>query len=560
MSRNEAEIILSASETKLVQGLRRGETAVKTYGQKTMEIFKRTGAAIGRVSDRYLTRFNTLLGGAGLVMAGKSVIDFDAKLARLSIVAGLTKQQMFGLKAELFDVAKATHQAPTDLLDGVNAIVERTGNFKFAVESLKNMGIVASATGARMEDIGASASNMQEKMGITQDQVMSVFDVLNEQGKKGAFTLQNMASLFERLLSAANRFDVKGVDGMRKFGAFLQIARRGAGTSDMAATAVESTFSDIIGKAKDLQSAGIQIFDPEKSKKAGRDVFRDFDLVIKDIIVKSKGSSLVLSKIFEDRSIRAITPLVQSWKKFGDFREFDEFAKTGGSGVSILKDFGFWSEQSAAKIVDFKSEMSKLANENLAGPIRVFTRALTALNEHPVATKGGLYAILGLGGILTAGKVIGGVRDVFGKKGLPGLGGGLAGAGTPVFVTNMPGSGISGAGGANSGLGTRDVDFSKSAPTAAAGLTGAAAWGVASIPLLIGAGSFAVSRMQQRESAGLKQWRAENPYDYAKSREVMGGKPADNKINLNVYITPEQIRTDTDDLNTRIAVTRGDLR
>lgn len=446
---NEVKIELSASEARLVSSLRKGEAAIKTYGQKAMEVFKRTGDVINHVSDRYLTRFNSALGGAGIMLAGKAVIDFDSKLARVAITADLSKKQMLGLKTQLFEVAAATSQSPTALLEGINAIVERTGNFKFAVASLKEMGIVASATGANMADIGATASNMQEKMGILPDQIMPVFDILNKQGKSGAFTLQNMASMFERLLSAANRFDVQGVSGMRQFGAFLQIARRGTGSSEEATTAVESTFADLMSKAKNLQAAGIQIIDPAKSKKAGRQVFRDFDQVLKEVIVKSKGNMLALQEIFEVRSLRAITPLVQSWKKFGDFREMDDFAKMGGDGTTIMKDFAFWSEQTAAKLGDFRTQLSKFANENLAGPIDLLNKALTVLNNHPIITKGGLSVLIGVTGLLAAAKVIGGIKDVFGGgKGAGGIAGGLGrmGGPMPVYVVNkhlsmLPGQG-----------------------------------------------------------------------------------------------------------------------
>lgn len=454
MAKNEAEIVLSASERKLVEGLRRGEKAINTFGERARDSFRRTGAVINHVSDRYMTRFNTVLSGAGLALAGKAVIDFDSKLARVAIQAGLSGKQMMGLKGQLFEIAKATSQSPTDLLEGVSAIVERTGNFKFAVASLKDMGIVASATGARMEDIGATASNLQEKMGILPEQIMPVFDILNEQGKQGAFTLQNMASMFERLLSAANRFDVQGVAGMRQFGAFLQIARRGTGSSEEATTAVENTFNDILSKAEKLQDWGVQIIDPAKSKKAGRQVFRDFDQVLKDIIKKSNGDMLVLQKIFETRSMRAISPLVKSFKEFGDFREMDNFSKMGGSGAAVMKDFAFWSEQTAAKLGDMKTQLSEFANKNLAGPIWLLNKALTVLNNHPALTKGALYTLMTFAGVMTGAKMyrgakdmIGGIRGAWRGTGGGGIAGGLGGtsgkAPMPVYVVNFPGQGYS---------------------------------------------------------------------------------------------------------------------
>lgn len=393
-----AKATFSSDTTRLQRDITRTERRFNRFGKKMSSTFDRVGKSIDRGSTALLSGSRGLIGGAAIGMAGKKVVDFDAKLARLAIQAGLGKKEMFGLKDELYAIGKVTKQSPTALLEGIDAIVQRTGNIKYAVGSLEEMAIVASATGASMADIGATASNLQEKMGIAEDEVLAIFDILSAQGKAGSFTLQNMATLFERLLSAASRFEVKGVEGMRSFGAFLQIARRGTGSSEQAATAVERTIADLIAKQKQIRRlTGFSIIDPEKSKAAGRSVMKDFDLVLKEIITRTKGDVVKLQRIFGEESIRAITPLAASFLKFGDFREFDEFAAKGGDGAMIMQDFAFWADTAAAKFGEFNTELRKFA-ENLEGPINLLTRLLDLLNAHPNLTQGGLTALIGLAG------------------------------------------------------------------------------------------------------------------------------------------------------------------
>lgn len=554
------QLMLSAKDDgKLASIINRTEQRIVGFGNKTLATVNRVNASLQGISG---------LGAMGLGLSGgvalKGVIEFDARLARLSIQAGLSRKEMFDLKDQLFQVGEATHQAPGDLLAGIEQIVEKTGNFKFAIGSLKDMGIVASATGSRMEHIGATASNLQEKMGITQDQVLEVFDVLNAQGKLGSFTLQNMAAMFERLLSSAARFDVQGVKGMRSFGAFLQIARRGAGSSEQATTAVERTVSDLIQNAGKIQEAtGFSIFDADKSKKAGRAVMKEFDLVLKEVITRTNGDVTKLQKIFGEESIRAITPLSQSFQKFGGFKEFDAFVKMGGDGAMTMKDFAFWSEQTTTKISDLRTQLSKFANENLAYPVELLTSALDKLNQHPAITKGALWGAVGLLGAMAGGKLInmgkntlGLGKDIFniwrGKApggggitggGMPGLGGG--GGPIPVYIVNkhlsmLPGQGWGFPGGSPSG----------EVPIPAGG--GRAASLARNIPV-IAAATFAAYGIQQGYQAATTgrsdlndlleetgKWWGNKIYDILNPEEnkpkLPGSQSVKNDIKVNVYV------------------------
>jgi hypothetical protein len=254
-----------------------------------------------------------------------------------------------------------------------------------------------------------------------------------------------MSVHFERLLSTAASFGVTGVEGMREFGAFLQLARRGSGTAEQATTSVERTMSDLISNWQKVKqvTGGFLIFDVGKTRKEGRAVMKNMDVVLKEVIRRTNGDVIKLRKIFGDEAIRAINPLAESFRKHGDFREWEELSRLGGDGSRIMKDFAFWSEQTATKIQDLRTQLSRFANENLAGPIQLLTDALNVLNGHPVITKGGIWALLGLGGVMVGAKFIRGIKDLLGIfRGKGGLGGGIAGGlggiggPVPVYVVN----------------------------------------------------------------------------------------------------------------------------
>jgi len=435
------KLILNGESRGLDNAFNRAGRSLTTFGNRATAVLSRVGHTIQNVSDR-IPGLASVASGAALVMAGKHVIDFDARLARLAIQAGLTQKQTLALKQELMEISKDTYQMPEDLLSGMEQIVEKTGNIELARGSIRDMGIAASATGAEMAAIGAVTSNLNEKLDISKEKMRGAFDILNQQGKAGAFTMKELANLGERLFTSAASFGVKGTEGLRKFGAFIQIARTGTGSSEMATTAVERTVADMLQRASKIKAmTGFSIFDEAASKKEGRHVTKDFDLVLKEIIKRTKGDTVKLRKIFGEESIRAMDAMALSYRKFGDFRLFDEFVKQGGDGTQMMSDFGRWTETATAKMILFRAELNKLIDEDLAGPIELFTKALDVLNKHPIITKGGLYTVLGLAGVAAVIKTFRFFKDAFtpsGKKGMPGTGGigALGKTPIPVYVVN----------------------------------------------------------------------------------------------------------------------------
>lgn len=446
MADNTVSIIITGDGRKFDEAITKSGRNIKTFGDRTIDTFRRVGRTIQHVGDRVMTPFTSIASGAGIVMAAKSVIDFDARLARLAIQAGKSTKDMMALKKTLFDIGDATYQTPEDLLASMEQIIEKTGNFDLAVGSLRDMGITASASAASLQDIGALTSNLNEKFGITKTEMKGAFDILIEQGKTGAFTLMKMAGLGERLFTAAASWGMKGKQSLRDFGAFLQIVKTGTGNEEQATTAVERTFADLIQNYKKVKAlAGVSIFDPVETKKQGRAVTRDFAVVMKEIITRTKGDQVKLRQIFGDESIRAVNAMARSYQDFGDFRVFDDLVKRGGDGTAMMKDFAAWTTTTAAQLNNFRIQLSKFANENLAGPIKALTESLDYLNKHPVIMKGGLYTILGLGGVLAAGKTFGFISDAIkmltgktgGKgSGIPGMPTGLGRYGMPVYITN----------------------------------------------------------------------------------------------------------------------------
>lgn len=381
-------LILRGDDKSLALALKKSERGIKRFGSTV----QRTGVRLKTFGTRLRRAFNVggagfggagiggLLGGAAFVFAGKKIIEFTGELGKLSVQADLTKAEVFRLKNSLNELALPTFQKPGDLLGGVAAIVERTGNIKFATDVIEQLGIIATATSSHVRDIGFAASDLNDKLKIDPSQITQGFDILATQGKQGAFELDKMAEKFPRLLAAAAGFGVRGLSGLRRFGGLLQIAMIGTGDPDVATTAVENVLTELVAKSKLIKEGlGFDIFDREKEKKTGKEVIKDLDVILKEVIKRSEGRLQILQQIFGRRAIRAIKPLATAFRETGGFERFDRLINVIADGSVIMDDYSKRIQFADQQFKKLGISMEIIKQVFLLKPIKDLARALDSI-------------------------------------------------------------------------------------------------------------------------------------------------------------------------------------
>ncbi|MEE9357466.1 phage tail tape measure protein [Candidatus Vondammii sp. HM_W22] len=308
-------------------------------GQRHMRRLSKSVAATGRMLDRAGNRYTALLTGAAGAGAMRMLVGLETRFTRLGIQANKGKEEMDALKREIYDVASAPDIRidPGQLTSAIEQIVEKIGDLDFARENLRNIALAIQASGAEGASIGAIVAEFK-KLGLTVDkEVLTALDTLVTQGKAGAFTLQHLANQGERAVSAFSAMGYEGQEAVQAMGALLQMSRMGTGSAEMATSAYENMLKVIIEKGKELQAAGIEVFDPEKLK-AGVEEFRPMPGIIKEIMVKSKGRATILSSLFGSEGYRAITKAAAEYQKTGGFETLDKFLQIQGDGTKLLED------------------------------------------------------------------------------------------------------------------------------------------------------------------------------------------------------------------------------
>ncbi len=374
------KLIISGDGKLLRTEIGRTEREIKTFGSRVSRTFTGMRNSINSGLKRAL--INPITGVAsvaGIGMLAKGIIDFDAKLTRLGIQGDITGANLVKMRKEILDTAFETGQSRESILEGIDAIVERTGDIAFADKIKKEMGIAATASGAAMADIGALSSNLNQKMKIDASGIMDALNILTVQGKAGAFTLSNQAALGERLFASAGRLGMSGMEDLKRFGALMQVARMGTGSSEQATTSIERIIANIIDKQDVIRSKGFEIFSNRDKQE-----FKSIDEIIKGIIVATRGNQKLLGNIFGDEGIRGVTTLVKMYSETGGFDLYDKLVNADAERAGqLMEDFARYAASTAFKLQRATEVGKRFADSALSKPITDFTDAIQKLTSDP---------------------------------------------------------------------------------------------------------------------------------------------------------------------------------
>lgn len=442
-----AELILSL-RGNFAQGLQAAQrefTRTSQIGVRSMQVLSRGVTNASRALDGLGNRYAALATGAAAVGSGRFVIAHERRLTRLGITANLTADEVQRLNRAIYETAQQPNIRidPSELLSAIEGITEKTGDLEFARNNLQTIALAIQATGASGDAVGELVAEFQ-KLGETDPKrVLELLDILNVQGKAGAFTLQNLAALGPRVITAYSG-SVKGVRDnvsvIREMGAALQTIRQGTGSSEMAATAFESLLRDLqdANKQQMFRRLGVQIF---QTGKDGSKALRPINQLMAEIMDKSKGSRLVLGQIFTDESIRAFNAfkpeLIQS------------FMDVQANGTQTLQDSARAARDAAGAMQSLSSAWKQFADTNLTSVIQDLADGLNSVGPGTVqnwlktATQVGVVVAgaLALRKIWQLGRGIAGIFGA-GRASAGATAGGVAGPlgggplPVPVYVVN----------------------------------------------------------------------------------------------------------------------------
>lgn len=410
-------------------------------GSASMKMMAKTLPMVSRGLDKIGNKYTALLSGGAAYAAIKSTAALETRLTRLGVQAGKSDEEIKALNDSIYAVAqdRQINVDPSQLLAAVEQIVEKTGDLDLARGNLENIGAMMSATGAAGADAGTLIADMFEKFNIkTPEEMLKTLDLLTNQGKSGAFTLQYLATQGERVTSAYARLGRTGAQGAAEMGAMLQMIKKGVGSPEQAATALEAYVRSLkdANKQKELMKAGIKLMDPNDPKR-----MRSGAEIMKDIIKAVDGNDTQISKIFDGEAMRAFVGVVNEFNKSGEFSSLDSFLTVANDGKTLMADSARVAATFEGSMTSLKTAVSKFSNDVLAEPIQDLADALNKIKPEELRSiiKSASIAAGSIGALVLGKKAFdigAGIFSLFGKGGIQSAAAKASGV-QPVYVTNF---------------------------------------------------------------------------------------------------------------------------
>lgn len=380
------------------------------------------------VGDR-MQRMGAMSMGAGFAAAaatGLTDLPQQARVAQHELrqignVADLSNAQLVSANRELRQLAPQVNQFQSDLISGLATLTANGLDFRESMTMLPDIGRTATAQTAGVTDLSNTAFSLRQNLKVLPAELRGAFEVAAQSGQLGAFELKDMARHFATLTASAEQLGMRGVPAVAQLGAALQIARRGAGSNDQAAT----NFGNFISKltspetVKNFKDLGVNLeTEWARIARSGKDPILEMVNLINRV---AKGNQFRIGDLFGDQQVlQFIKPMLSNLEDYQRIRDESLKASTGGGPI----------DRNFTNMMSTGIEQSKLLRINLGNVAMPYIEehleranaGLTQLNAHPILQRRvvvGIAGLLGLGaasvGIGTAVKVFSPLITVLGK-------------------------------------------------------------------------------------------------------------------------------------------------
>lgn len=421
-------------------------------GRQSLGVLGNYAGKTEDVLGRVYNRTTGILSGIGFSISGKYAADMETRLASLGIVADRSTKEMEALNEQIYRVAQERdiNIDPSELLSAIEKISAKTGDLDFGIENIKNLAYAISATRSAGEDIGALAGDLFEKFGIRNaDSILSTLGLLANQGKLGAFELKDLATQGERVTAAYAAMGRKGPNAVAEMGALLQMAKKGTGSAEQAATAFEAVIRNLTDKDKieQLEDAGIKMRNVNGEFRSAVDI-------IKDIIIRTKGDTTMLGDVFDTFAKRGINVMAAGYaelRKEGknveeSFEMISKFQNASRDGQVVINDSIIMAKTFNSAVTSLKTALSQKVFTELTPYLQNLADAINATSPEQIREylEIAKNTFLGLGALWLGAKALrigsGLVGAIGGKSGVGIAAGGLAslagGTPVPVWIVN----------------------------------------------------------------------------------------------------------------------------
>ena len=418
------------------QGMNKAAGAASSFAGKTLGAIEKVDKAISGTTAKLAALGLTLSVGA----AAKGVIEMDHRMTRLGLSVNASAERISKMKRAIFDVAQAADVKidPTNILSGIEVVISKTSDLKYAEDNIRNIALAIQATGESGESMGDLFSEFR-KFEYSTEQISSLMDDMVAQANQGAFSLADFAKAAPQIFSSLEANKIGAVpENIKSVNAALQIINAGAKNSTKTVAAFNSVFGEITDPAKQKELKKLL----KINVKDDNGNLKDFNDIMFEITEKAKDphNANLLNRIFNSSSMVAINSYISQGERMKD-----TLTDLGDTTGLLQKQSAAMAGTMQSNLKNLQTAFNSFADTNLAKPLEHLTGLLNKLSEDPERLKKvftgiavGIGAIAAVKGIAGISRLIGSLLQL--KSGNVNITESLSMAtAMPVYVTNWGG-------------------------------------------------------------------------------------------------------------------------
>lgn len=294
---------------------------------------------------------------AGAFAAANNAANFNRENKMIGLTADMKPEEVQAMGQAMLVTGTATNQFASDIQAAQGFLVAAGQDYKEAQANLLTIGRTATATGSDILDVSKASFTLSDSLKIDPSQMKSAMGILVQAGKEGNFEFKDMAKNLPVLGAQFQALKMGGKEAAATMGAALQIARKGAATSDEAANNMNNFLAKILSpetlkKAK--KNFGVDLYKiVTTAQKKGKN---PFEAAMHSVMKMTKnGDQKLLGELFGDMQVQNfVRPMIQNWKEYQRIK-----ATSLGAGSAVIdRDFANITKDNAERLKQLRIQAS----------------------------------------------------------------------------------------------------------------------------------------------------------------------------------------------------------
>ncbi|HFG4973316.1 TPA: phage tail tape measure protein [Salmonella enterica subsp. enterica serovar Stanley] len=297
---------------------------------------------------------------AGVFAAANNTANFNRENKMIGLTADMKPAEVQAMGQAMLVTGAATNQFASDIQAAQGFLVAAGQDYKEAQANLLTIGRTATATGSDILDVSKASFILSDALKIDPSQMKTAMGILVQAGKEGNFEFKDMAKNLPVLGAQFQALKMGGNEAAATMGAALQIARKGASTSDEAANNMNNFMAKILSPEtlkKAQKNFGVDMYKIVTSaQKKGQN---PFEAAMKSVIKMTKnGDQKLLGELFGDMQVQNfVRPMIQNWEEYRRIKE----TSLGAGGAVVDRDFANITKDNAERLKQLRIQASNAA-------------------------------------------------------------------------------------------------------------------------------------------------------------------------------------------------------